>query len=556
MKMIFFTVLVLVGLLIGPRVYASGVDSSQPCGSALKVDTAEVFFDASESYTLYAVNSQCFKCSDVFVAYGYSSPTEAEYNASNSCPQLWTPHMWTLKLTDTKGLHVSSLDYTFGSRGRYFVVVDENQQLRVEEIEKPEDVLTPLFSLMGFLAGLTVFVYVADYAWKFFRARKDRDGSKKVLDESMNSPLLSADSSMVDLFVLPHQGAFSSAQKDDKEKPVKPPSNRLGSLDTFRGITLFLMVFVNYGGGHYWFFEHADWNGLTVADLLFPWFMWIMGVSMALSYSNLEKKAIASGISAGQYTWNIWLKAIRRSFVFFAIGMFLNNGNPFYNWRIPGVLQYFAVSYFFAATTVLSMRSQTSKLIEAASSRIHSAIYPEGKSITVNGIVDYFYVLWCYRYEWIIQGVILVVFLSIVFWGKAPGCPVGYNGPGGLSEGSAYWDCTGGMYSMNLHVIIYVFSCLLPLQEFTNISMNNYLVVGTITSEFAFIVKLILLAFNLIFILTFLSYPTCQELYDCGSYDPEGFLGSLSACTLTYLGLIAGRALLHLPSHRDRLVNQ
>jgi len=31
------------------------------------------------------------------------------------------------------------------------------------------------------------------------------------------------------------------------------------------------------GGGDYWFFEHADWNGLTVADLLFPWFMWMMG---------------------------------------------------------------------------------------------------------------------------------------------------------------------------------------------------------------------------------------------------------------------------------------
>lgn len=30
------------------------------------------------------------------------------------------------------------------------------------------------------------------------------------------------------------------------------------------------------GGGGYWFFEHADWNGLTVADVLFPWFMWMM----------------------------------------------------------------------------------------------------------------------------------------------------------------------------------------------------------------------------------------------------------------------------------------
>jgi hypothetical protein len=51
---------------------------------------------------------------------------------------------------------------------------------------------------------------------------------------------------------------------------------RLLSLDSFRGLSLSLMIFVNYGGGGYWFFDHASWNGLTVADLLFPWFVWMM----------------------------------------------------------------------------------------------------------------------------------------------------------------------------------------------------------------------------------------------------------------------------------------
>lgn len=171
-----------------------------------------------------------------------------------------------------------------------------------------------------------------------------------------------------------------------------------------------------------------------------------MGVSMALSYSNLEKKALSSGVSAGQYTWTMWIKAGRRSFVFFTIGMFLNNGNPFYNWRIPGVLQYFAVSYFFVATSVLLMRVRTSKLIDAASDRLVSAVHQEGKVMTVNGIVDWFHVLWCYRYEWIIQGTILGIFLLISFFGKAPGCPVGYNGPGGISEDSQYADCVGGIH--------------------------------------------------------------------------------------------------------------
>ena len=46
---------------------------------------------------------------------------------------------------------------------------------------------------------------------------------------------------------------------------------RLRSLDTFRGISIALMIFVNDGAGGYHFLEHATWNGLHVADLAFPW---------------------------------------------------------------------------------------------------------------------------------------------------------------------------------------------------------------------------------------------------------------------------------------------
>lgn len=50
------------------------------------------------------------------------------------------------------------------------------------------------------------------------------------------------------------------------------------------------MIFVNYGGGGYEFLEHAVWNGLTVADLLFPWFMWIMGVCIPISIKSIVKR--------------------------------------------------------------------------------------------------------------------------------------------------------------------------------------------------------------------------------------------------------------------------
>lgn len=53
------------------------------------------------------------------------------------------------------------------------------------------------------------------------------------------------------------------------------------------------MIFVNFGGGGYDFFEHAVWNGLTVADLVFPWFLWIMGVCIPISILSTFKKEIS-----------------------------------------------------------------------------------------------------------------------------------------------------------------------------------------------------------------------------------------------------------------------
>ena len=57
---------------------------------------------------------------------------------------------------------------------------------------------------------------------------------------------------------------------------------RLNSLDTFRGICIVIMMFVNYGGGGYWFLDHSIWHGLTIADLVMPWFMFMMGVRCVL----------------------------------------------------------------------------------------------------------------------------------------------------------------------------------------------------------------------------------------------------------------------------------
>lgn len=85
---------------------------------------------------------------------------------------------------------------------------------------------------------------------------------------------------------------------NDSELQTK---KRLKTIDIFRGIAIVLMIFVNSGGGHYWWIEHATWNGLHLADVIFPWFLFIMGVCIPMSIKSqfirqVPKKDIVSKI--------------------------------------------------------------------------------------------------------------------------------------------------------------------------------------------------------------------------------------------------------------------
>ena len=126
----------------------------------------------------------------------------------------------------------------------------------------------------------------------------------------------------------------------------KKSKTRLQSLDSFRGMALTIMIFVNYGGGGYNFFDHSIWNGLTVADLVFPWFIWIMGTSMAITFNSLFKRNTRLG--------TILYKISRRTVLLFAIGViFINVVFDLRFGRVPGVLQRFAVSYLVVALVIV-----------------------------------------------------------------------------------------------------------------------------------------------------------------------------------------------------------
>ena len=143
------------------------------------------------------------------------------------------------------------------------------------------------------------------------------------------------------------EGPSSAAEPSPIHAIGNPRTSRarLHSLDSFRGFALTIMIFVNYGGGDYYFFNHSVWNGLTVADLVFPWFIWVMGVSMALAFNALLKRNTSR--------LNMTYKIVRRAAILFALGLLLCNLHNLTNGRVPNVLQRFAVSYLVVGLIII-----------------------------------------------------------------------------------------------------------------------------------------------------------------------------------------------------------
>src|SRR5499427_3936926 len=132
--------------------------------------------------------------------------------------------------------------------------------------------------------------------------------------------------------------------------PEPTPSDRLVSLDAFRGITIALMILVNTPGdaeASYWPLKHADWHGWTPTDVVFPSFMWIVGVALTLS--------LARRIAAGTSRTHLLAQALRRALVLYALGL-LVYAFPDFNLsrqRLLGVLQRIAICYLIAVAVYL-----------------------------------------------------------------------------------------------------------------------------------------------------------------------------------------------------------
>jgi predicted acyltransferase len=177
---------------------------------------------------------------------------------------------------------------------------------------------------------------------------------------------------------------------------------RLKSLDVFRGIAIASMILVNNPGSWeqvYPPLEHAEWHGCTPTDLVFPFFLFIVGCAMSFSLSKYTLTTKKSGAAKSQLleteeqknadkkpascfllpASNIYWRIARRAAILFILGLLLNtssialdvvlNSAPVENFgkiRIMGVLQRIGLAYFISAIAILNLSPRNQKLLAVA----------------------------------------------------------------------------------------------------------------------------------------------------------------------------------------------
>nr|CAI5862246.1 unnamed protein product [Callosobruchus analis] len=184
-----------------------------------------------------------------------------------------------------------------------------------------------------------------------------------------------------------------------------------------------MMIFANFGCGNYEYLNHAKWNGLHFADLIFPCFVWIMGACIPISLNSSIKK----GLSNKQ----LMLSVLKRSTKLFLLGIFLGGGVDISHLRIFGVLQRFGISYLVVSLICILTMDRSPPDIDDE--------IDEPSPIKL-----YFSDILKISVGWIFVLIITAIHSVIIFTVAAPGCPSGYLGPGGLHQNRSYENCTGG----------------------------------------------------------------------------------------------------------------
>ncbi|XP_016647997.1 PREDICTED: heparan-alpha-glucosaminide N-acetyltransferase isoform X1 [Prunus mume] len=286
---------------------------------------------------------------------------------------------------------------------------------------------------------------------------------------------------------------------------------RLVSLDVFRGFTVAIMILVDDVGGILPAINHSPWNGLTLADLVMPFFLFMVGVSLSLTYKKMSCRTVATR------------KTVLRTLKLLALGLFLQGGYfhgikdltfgvDIEQMRWMGILQRIAIAYFVAALCEIWLKGDDN---------VNS-----GRSL-----------LRKYRFQWSAALIITVLYLSLLYglhvpdWeyqipGVSSSAPKTFSVKCGV-RGDTGPACNAvGMIDRKILGLRHLYRR--PIYARTEQCSINSPDNGPLPAD---------------------APSWCQA-----PFDPEGLLSSMMAIVTCLVGLHYGHIIVHFKSHRDRIL--
>ncbi|KAF8378098.1 hypothetical protein HHK36_029434 [Tetracentron sinense] len=292
------------------------------------------------------------------------------------------------------------------------------------------------------------------------------------------------------------------------------PKRRLVSLDVFRGLTVALMILVDNAGGILPSINHSPWNGVTLADFVMPFFLFIVGVSLGLTYKKRLCRAIATK------------KAILRALKLLVLGLMLQGGYfhglndltygvDVEQIRWMGILQRIAIAYLLAAICEIWFKDDDEE--------VNSGLSLMRK----------------YRFQWIVAFLIATMYLALLYGLYVPDWKYQIPSKDSSSAPKAFSVKCGvrGDTGPACNVVGMIDRKILGIQHLYKRPIYARTKQCSINSP------------------DYGPLPPNASSWCQAPFDPEGLLSSVMAIVTCLIGLHYGHIIVHFKEHKDRILH-
>lgn len=309
---------------------------------------------------------------------------------------------------------------------------------------------------------------------------------------------------------LPLQG--SESQHHDVLSSSQSVNQRLVSLDVFRGLTIALMILVDDAGGAFPSMNHSPWFGVTIADFVMPFFLFIVGVSIGLVFKKVESKSSATK------------KVIIRVIKLFFLGIFLQGG--FFHGRKKltygvdvekirwlGVLQRIAIGYLLTSISEIWL---------------------------VNNLVVDSPLAFLRRYciQWMVTALLCIIYICLLYGLEVPSWeyePHGANSTLLPSSSQAVQCGVRGSLDPSCNAVGFIDRLLLGESHLYQHPVYRRMKECSVNSP------------------DYGPLPPNSPGWCLAPFDPEGILSSLMAAVTCFMGLHFGQIIAHFKDHLQRM---